>query len=63
MSNWVKYPGNPLPVPGKWYMVSPTGRDVDAVRAQFTGYPVGFPQFVDIYLLPVFRGTIYWKEI
>jgi hypothetical protein len=63
MSNWVKFPGNPLPVPGQWYSVSPTGRDVDAIRGQFTGYPAGFAQFVNEYYLLMFPGTIYWKEI
>ena len=63
MSNWIKFPGNPMPVVSHWYMVSNTGHDIDEVRGQYTGYPAGFPQFVGGNLISVSLQECYWKEI
>ena len=62
LSDFIMYPGEPMPVPGKWYWVAFVLGDVGQ-RGMYTGTDPTLPPFVDANFRAVGLAQCWWREL
>jgi hypothetical protein len=62
LNDFIMYPGEPMPVPGKWYWVAFVLGDVGQ-RGMYTGTDPTLPPFVDANFRAVGLSQCWWREL
>lgn len=60
---WITYPSEPLPIVGRWYLVSNDPGNDDGTRGMYTGNYPGLAPFVNTEYHAIGMLHCYYKEL